>query len=360
MQNGRRIRLAIDVRNELESMHRYEDQLLTLSAFGIAYSPEDEQGPTIGESLLAADEEVVFELAQYLGVRTKPIEDDHATVESVENIDLSRVDAYTELVAAETSLRDAVRLALGDRWRSGFTDSDIAKLDAKRIEEDKRRDGITVSRDLLDYTETYHLQTLIEKNWQDFKPILDDKTRTVVYLGMILDVRNSIAHSRPVAPSERLLIAGAAGQLQNQLSRYRSTLNGAADHYASIDSARDSMGTDGHGDVSLYPYGFDSAQLPRLNVGDVITFELAATDPRNRNLIWDGYSVPDRTPVTVATPKFSFTGARIAFEWEVTPEDVGESRRVAFSVRNSGRYHRQDGRDDARQFVYNVNPPFDD
>lgn len=50
-------------------------------------------------------------------------------------------DPYTELVAAETALRTAIRIALRNEWESTFTPEDIAKLDAKRTEEGKRGTG---------------------------------------------------------------------------------------------------------------------------------------------------------------------------------------------------------------------------
>lgn len=62
-------------------------------------------------------------------------------------------DPYTELVAAETALRTVIRIALRNEWQSIFTPEDIAKLDVNRTEEGKRRDGVSVSQDLLDYTE---------------------------------------------------------------------------------------------------------------------------------------------------------------------------------------------------------------
>jgi hypothetical protein len=115
-------------------------------------------------------------------------------------------------VAAETALRDVIRLAIPG-WQSQLESDDIQKLEAKRTEEDKKRDGITVSQDLLDYSEVYLLRKLIDKNWDAVKPVLDDKKRTDVYLDIVLEVRNTIGHSRPVVSSERLLLAGAAGQI---------------------------------------------------------------------------------------------------------------------------------------------------
>ncbi|WP_371305900.1 hypothetical protein [Rhodococcus zopfii] len=56
-------------------------------------------------------------------------------------------------------------------WQSQLEADDIQKLEAKRTEEDKKRDGITVSQDLLDYSEVYLLQKLIGKNWPAVKPV---------------------------------------------------------------------------------------------------------------------------------------------------------------------------------------------
>src|SRR3546814_2959680 len=74
--------------------------------------------------------------------------------------------------------KTAYEMRISD-WSSDVCSSDlIQKLEAKRAEEDKKRDGITVSQDLLDYSEVYLLRKLIDKNWDAVKPVLDDKART--------------------------------------------------------------------------------------------------------------------------------------------------------------------------------------
>ncbi|WP_139169822.1 hypothetical protein [Mycolicibacterium fluoranthenivorans] len=166
----------------------------------------------------------------------------NAVTEGVTENRLLDVDAYAELISAETALRAIIRLAVPN-WMNDLNSSAVASLEAKLAEEAKRRDGIQVSQDLLDYTEIYELQTIINKHWDAVKPILDDKKRTDVYLGIIFDVRNSIGHSRPVYGAERLLLAGAAGQIRNQLARYKAHSDGPQRHYPSLDSARDSMET---------------------------------------------------------------------------------------------------------------------
>lgn len=310
--------------------------------------------PDWGRTLLDGDPANLVRLAQYLGTAPKSAEPEaESTVESV--------DAYTELVAAETALRDVIRLAIPG-WQSQLESDDIQKLEAKRTEEDKKRDGITVSQDLLDYSEVYLLRKLIDKNWDAVKPVLDDKKRTDVYLDIVLDVRNTIGHSRPVVSSERLLLAGAAGQIRNQLARYRSSRDGSASHYSSIDSARDNFGTDGGGDVNLYPVQA-TCDTPRLEVGDKVTFTLEATDPRGREVDWSGYLVAgDRSPgayKVYGPPRFTGGGSSTVLHWTVSENDVGERVTMVIVLKNASSYQRRDGIDDARQFVYHVNPPLD-
>ncbi|MGV9867863.1 hypothetical protein [Rhodococcus koreensis] len=312
-----------------------------------------EDSPDWGRTLMEGDEANLVRLAQYLGIAPKSADPDTEPAAEV-------VDAYTELVAAETALRDVIRLAVPN-WQSQLESDDIRKLEAKRTEEDKKRDGITVSQDLLDYTEVYQLRTLIDKNWQAVKPVLDDKKRTDVYLDIVFDVRNTIGHSRPVVPSERLLLAGAAGQIRNQLARYRSSQDGSALHYSSIDSARDGSGQDAFGGIS-YPKSPNSPGILRVDVGDEITFEVAGTDPRGRELTWSMY-VGNRLPggyELTSEPRGSATGSRATIVWKVSREDVGENRYAAVVLRNTSDFQRHEyGYDAGCHFMYHVNPPLD-
>lgn len=255
-------------------------------------------------------------------------------------------------MAAETALRNIVRLQLRDTWRDDLDQEKLATLEQKRAEEDKRRDGVTVSQDLLDYTETHQLKTLIDKHWNDFQPVLDDKKRTSVYLDIMLDVRNAIAHSRPVVPSERLLLAGAAGQIQNQLSRYRSRSSGPDAYYASINYIRDSLGS------SPLPEPFTSEQpsIPRLSIGQAIVFECSATDPQNREITWL-FRLSDRGIAYKSIDLGTVLGTKFDHSWIVTEDCVGEEQLVTVSIQNATRHQRRNGVDDTWTFRYHVNPP---
>jgi hypothetical protein len=266
------------------------------------------------------------------------------------------IDTYSELVAAETAFREIVRSAIGPAWIDDFKPDEIddskpdksEALREKHAAEEKRRDGVSVSQDLLDYTEAYHLESLILKHWDKTGPILKDKKRTEVYLNLMLDVRNTIAHARPVVPFERHMLAGIAGQVQNLISRYRSESETADAYYASINYVRDSFGDEGTrgGGGELQP-------RKRLKVGQVVTFECSATDPYDRDIAWDFTLFgPSR-----AVPLGNADGATTTFEWAVDSQHYGEGCRLTIAMGNNSPYKRNVGNDDTVSFYYDVSPP---
>ena len=349
----------------LEERIPYEHRSSLLRRFGI----NENRNSSSLDDLLEGPEAALVALAEYLDVPTgfseADVSDDQPPASP--SPEAAELDAYEELVSAETALRDVIRIAVPN-WQSEFDADYLAELNRKRTEEDKRRDGIAVSSDLLDYTEIHTLEQLVSRHWDPHvKAILDDKKRTDVYLGIVLDVRNAVGHSRPVYPAERLLLAGAAGQIRNQLARYRTKVDGPRRHYPSLDSARDSMGNTAPPNATFEPARFNDPferrKTPRLEVGETVTFELEATDPRGRDLVWSAYSVPGVPSagflqhyrlILEASP-----GSRFTFTWIVSEEEVGENRHIVFTVANGGRFHRHGDYDDACAFEYHVNPPPD-
>ena len=305
-----------------------------------------------------ADDDSIAALGRHFNLDVPEKPHDEAIEETSQDI-----DAYAELVSAETALRDVIRIAVPN-WIADFDADAVKKLEDKRAEEDTRRDGIAVSQDLLDYTEIHQLQQIINRHWDpEVRAVLDDKKRTDVYLGIIFDVRNSIGHSRPVFAAERLLLAGAAGQIRNQLARYRANADGPQRHYPSLDSARDSMGNTAPSNPYLTGGSYNRPPpppTPRLEVGDTVTFELEGTDPRGRELIWRAHAIPSSTSAAVfaSSPVIGgATGDRVQITWTVSEDEVGEDRQIVIILANNGRYHRHRSYDDACVFRYHVNPP---
>ncbi|QQM23681.1 hypothetical protein I7X09_09475 [Rhodococcus sp. P-2] len=338
-------RLVLDVRDAVSAL-RQEDSYLLLRQYKIGvWDGNGYEGPSIGESLQDTDEEKLLGLAKFLQV---PIPS--TSVDSPDSAPLTPIDPYNELVAAETALREVVRTAIGVNWIGDFDKAKIEGLESKRREEDKRRDGVTVSQDLLDYTEAYHLESLLMKHWEAVQPILKDKKRTEVHLKLMLSVRNTIAHARPVASFERHLLAGVAGQIQNLLAVHRSTSEGPDAHYASINYVRDSFGEE------IKSYADEQSTVPRLQVGQTVSFECSASDPRGREITWMFHLQGNSS----AQPGHSLgvaKGAQTRFDWLVSEDDVGEGRYFSVRMGNSSKYHRDHNGDGSVTFRYHVNPP---
>ncbi|KUI36223.1 hypothetical protein [Mycobacterium sp. GA-2829] len=180
--------------------------------------------------------------------------------------------------------------------------------------------------------------------------MLKDKKRAEVYLNLMLDVRNTVAHARPVVPHERQLLAGIAGQVQNLISVFRSGSETADAYYASINSVRDSFGDEGrragvgHGQVRK-----------RLRIGQKVEFEFSATDPHDREIEWTfrtynkGLSKAGELGVAL--------GHDGTFVWTVREEEVGEQLDVWVHIANESPYQRNGTSDDKVCFGYSVSPP---
>lgn len=115
------------------------------------------------------------------------------------------MDPAEALEAAESALREAVRLALPD-WERMPGAPNLDELRRRKAAEAKRRDGTLVEADNLAYTELHQLETLIIKNWEKFSPMFGDLARTKVYLAALLDYRNAVAHSRELAASNVIFL----------------------------------------------------------------------------------------------------------------------------------------------------------
>ncbi len=267
------------------------------------------------------------------------------------------------LRSIETALRLLISDVLGSpRWLAAPGAPSEDRLRERQAEEAKRRDGATVSSNLINYTETYHLTTIIEKNWEKFQPAFKDKIRTLAYFGVINDVRNSVAHSRDLVPFERDLISGIAGQLRNQVSLYRSAQTASAKYYPLIEDLKDSFGRDGQ---SFYTNrGFTPEPGPRIDVGDILTFTGHAFNAKGGLVRWEmrrtttGYFTLTPRP---STPVAVAEGDSVTLDYTVKEGDVREAFFLDVRIIASSKYYRvtlgEHSYDDIRVFMYSVNPP---
>jgi hypothetical protein len=264
------------------------------------------------------------------------------------------IDPAAALASTESALRHIVRSVLGDVWIRELDAEKRAALESKRTAEDKKRDGVTVSTDLLDYTEFYTLTELILKQWDQgfgFKPVFDDKTRTQVFFSFVEDMRNAIAHSRELVIFERELLSGISNLLRNQVVEFRTRDEPASAHYPVVESVRDDSGKTG-----------SPGPTRRLEVGQQVRFTARGIDPKGRDLQWallGGLSIPSGWGPGIVQA----FGNAVELIYEVRPTDVGEEFWIRIDVSHTGPspHHRHSGLagkwDDSVTFAYAVNPP---
>lgn len=273
------------------------------------------------------------------------------------------MDVEAALVAIERSLRLVVRLRLGEGWSDLPGSPDMKRVSGRRRNDLRKRRGVNVSADLLDFLEFPELVDLIEANWPEFEPVFGNEPQTIALLNIAKSYRNAVAHSRALVEFERDLFVGTLGLLRNQIMVYRSNMTPASEYYPVIESVTDSLGHTGTGAVMRGDVIWSTKPL-RLNVGDLVTFRCRAAVPAGRNVEWSLLLEP--RPFGTSGPPLpaAATGAEASLEWRISQDDIGEDRLIAITLRNTGRYRRWpeylhpafDSLDDIVLLSYSVNP----
>ena len=245
----------------------------------------------------------------------------------------------------ETILRELVRLVLDEGWTAAGG-LELAKLEERRAEEQKRRDGASVPADLLEYTHLYELRKIITVEWAKFKPIFDDRKRFDVYLDRLEAFRNAPMHSRELLPFERDLLSGIAGELRNLVTIFRSQQAPDMTYYPSIEAVTDSFGN--------VLRGYFVTDL-RLNVGQMVSFNCRGCDPQGRQLSWTLRSVITGAPRSRLIAEE--TGNQVTLFWTVEQDDVCEELQLFLTLSSAAEFHRKGTFDDNIVVVYAVNPP---
>jgi len=228
--------------------------------------------------------------------------------------------------------------------------------------EHQRREGVIVSDDLLAFADTRHLTKVIESNWATFAPVFKNRVRTGVSFEALTSYRNAVQHGRRLVPFERDLLSGISGQIRNMITLHLNRVQEARRHYPLIESATDSLGNIAlEGDV--YPWDEDNP-LAEFEVGDVLTLDASAWDPKDRKLNWlllvsNDYMTGTWNKYVVSTT----SGNPVSVRLSLTEEMVALNLKVGLALANASPYHAHPGSlglapyDDIRYFHYRANPP---
>lgn len=185
----------------------------------------------------------------------------------------------------ENTLRKIICILIGQDDDSvyGVTNERINKWKEKREIDKQKNRGSQLESRLIYYSDFYDLETIINKNWTLFKPILVDKKRFEILHGEVELFRNTLAHGRPLLSFQLSLLSGIVGDLKNQVLKYHSKNMSVDDYFIKILKVSDNLGNI-----------WEEGELKKkwieqtLRVGDTLEFVVDSFDPKGQDV---GYSI---------------------------------------------------------------------
>jgi hypothetical protein len=246
----------------------------------------------------------------------------------------------------ENSLRNVIAEKLlerfGNNWieKCGVTPERLQRWKERRDIERKSLSTGTLENRLIYFADFTDLQTIITKNWDDFKLIFGEKKEFEVFLSTLEDFRNPEAHQRGLLPYQEQLVTGICGDLRTRIARFRSTKKTTQDCFPRIDNAYDNHG-----------HSHDTSAKPVLRVGDRIEVVVEASDPENLTLYYH-FTVINGINI-LETQEWSPTNS---FILDLTQNHIGKELRIWYEIRSDRKYHASGRNDDASDFVYIVLP----
>lgn len=152
----------------------------------------------------------------------------------------------------------------------------IEKWKEKREIEIKKNKGLLFENRILYYSDFYDLKTIIDKNWNLFLPILNNKKRFEIFFKELENYRNTISHGRNLTTSQNLLLEGILIDLKNTITIYHNKNEMKEDYFIRIIKINDNLGNIWDSDLKVTE--------PILRVGDQYELVIEANDPKDREI----------------------------------------------------------------------------
>lgn len=246
------------------------------------------------------------------------------------------------LADIEIIMRDFISLVMtkkhGTLWESKakISPDRVKKWEEKKEEERKKQSGVIEER-LIYYSDFYDLESLVEKNWDDYKPVFNDLSKFKFFFKIISDFRNSVAHHRELIPHQRDLINGVVGELRNSIVKFRSTIATGAEHFPRIELVIDNYGNrwapgDSHVDTKIV-----------LHPGEVLQFTIKAFDPKGGMIFYGLHPVrhwQESNEIVI----------------NLGNEHIGNKKHFVPCIKSNRDYHADGGLDDVASFSYYIYP----
>ncbi|WP_235299776.1 Swt1 family HEPN domain-containing protein [Portibacter marinus] len=217
----------------------------------------------------------------------------------------------------ENSIRRIIIIALGfeDSVNYKISSARIEKWKEKREIEKKKYKGIMTETRLIYYSDFYDLKTIILKNWEKFKHVLNDKKRFEVFFSEIEKFRNSEAHGRTLTSNQIKLIEGITNDLKNLITLSHNRSKMIEDYFIEIIKVSDNLGNICYGSLN------DPIVL---RVDDVYEIIVEANDPKDREIEYE---------IAIFNTNFKITQVQNRFTFKVTNEIVGKKRQLSIRVK---------------------------
>lgn len=158
--------------------------------------------------------------------RLKPIYNGEVKVKSEDAKRRRLVDGYDILSHLEQSLRDIIETKLselhGDKWWKRGVPGDILKHCQERKLEKENPHEAKYHPIYYAYVHDYEKIIIRKDNWDPvFSKIFVAKNELIVSFSWVANVRDSIAHIRPVSDDEYLMFIAGARWIQIRLNKYK-------------------------------------------------------------------------------------------------------------------------------------------
>jgi hypothetical protein len=202
----------------------------------------------------------------------------------------------------ENTLRQLIIDVLGDSDKSNYNiSSEISdQWFAKRKVEQNKNDGFLFEKRIIFYSNFEDLWSIIDKNWNDFLPILKDKKRFQVFFNEIAHFKKITTSGQELIQSQEHLLSGIVSDLKNAITIYNNQKNSVDDFFISIRKISDNLGT------SWLKTDTKFKKKPIVKVGDTYELLVDANDPKDRKIEYQLVHFTGKLRINQDSNRFNF------------------------------------------------------
>lgn len=202
----------------------------------------------------------------------------------------------------ENTLKELIITILGDADDSEYKipNNILTKWLKKRSIEREKNNGFLFEKRILFYADFEHLGLIIQENWKEFSPVLNDKSRFSVFFNEVLQYKKVIDSGQSLIQSQENILSGIVIDLKNAITIYNNKENSVDDYFISIQKISDNLGT------SWSKSNTSKQKKPVLKVGDEYELLIVANDPKDRKIEYQVAHFTGKLKIKQDSNRFNF------------------------------------------------------